>query len=68
MTTPCVQEDSINEIKQDVKDIKKMLQDHLVESASTKKDVELHSKLWAGLIGIFISISVFFTQRLITKG
>lgn len=68
MTEACAKKEDVMDIRSDVKEIKEMLQTHLIESAVTKKEVELHTKLWTGLIGVVVSIGVFFTQKYFTKG
>lgn len=46
------------EIKQDVKDIKQLLQGDALSIVVMKKDIALHKKLWSGLIGIIVSIII----------
>lgn len=55
---PCEKTEDIKEIKDDVKEIKTMLINHLVKVEGIRKDVGIHRKLWGGLIGIIISIAV----------
>jgi len=67
-------EELLRETRQDVKEIKKMLHDHIVEEtkdkaditkelAVMKKDVSLHRKLWGGLVGIVLTLSVFVVKQ-----
>jgi hypothetical protein len=61
MTIPCQKQEDICEIKTDVKEIKNLLTQHLVEQAVIKHKIDVHERLWngsligaVGVIGYFI--------------
>jgi hypothetical protein len=63
MAMPCEKRDDIKDIKADVKEIKAMLTDALIDMATTKAEVSLHKKLWGGLSGIVIAVGIYLIQK-----
>ena len=59
-------EELLKETRQDVKEIKKMLHEHIVEEAELKAQVNLHSS-WFKVLGAFVAgiITFLFKDRLL---